>query len=53
VEYKYGENIELVDKDDWIKVTGRICVDYKVGYLYIDATSVEKMATRGNDTVTN
>lgn len=53
LEYEYSEELELVDEKDWIKVKGTIekGFDGTQTYIYIKATSVEKMDTRGNDTV--
>lgn len=53
LEYEYSEQLELVDEKDWIKVKGTIEKGNDNGqpYIYIKATSVEKMDTRGNDTV--
>lgn len=54
MEYQYSENIELVDEEDWIRVKGTIEQgeeDDGTEYIYIKATSVEKLETRGQDTV--
>lgn len=53
IEYTYNQDINLVDEEDWIKVKGILKKDTYQGkeYIYIEATSVEKMATRGKDTV--
>lgn len=55
IEYKFSEKLELVDEKDWIKVTGTIQKRYEgnIIYVYIDATSVEKLDTRGTDRVIN
>lgn len=53
LEYETNEQLELVDEKDWIKVKGTIekGFDGSQIYIYIKATSIEKMDTRGNDTV--
>jgi len=55
IEYEYDEKLSLVDEEDWIKVIGTIQQgnDGTTDYIYIDATSVEKMSERGVDTVAN
>ena len=54
IEYKYDEELELTDEKDWIKVTGTLRKgnDGITDYIYIDATSIEKLDIRGKDTVT-
>lgn len=54
LEYVYNkENIPLVVEKDWIKVKGTIkkIVDQTGTVIYIEATSVEKLSTRGVDRV--
>lgn len=55
IEYEHDEAMELVDEQDWIKITGtvKLGMDGSTPYVYIDATSVEKMNERGKDTVSN
>lgn len=55
IEYEYNEDLSLTDEKDWLKVIGTIQQgnDGTSDYLYIRATSVEKMIQRGKDTVTN
>ena len=53
IEYTYDKELELVDEEDWIRVIG-VLKKGKMGvaeYVYIEATSVEKLEERGNDTV--
>jgi uncharacterized membrane protein YcgQ (UPF0703/DUF1980 family) len=53
LEYEYEGDIELVEIQDWIKVTGELRERQdSFGSIYIKATSVEKMPERGQDTVT-
>lgn len=55
LEYVYNEKkISLVAEKDWIKVKGTIkkIVDKTGTIIYIEATSVEKLYTRGIDRVT-
>jgi len=54
LEYEYSENLDLVDEKDWIRVIGTIekGIDEGMEYIYIKATSVEKLETRGADRVT-
>lgn len=54
MEYEYNEKLDLIDEQDWIKVIGiiRQGQDEYGPYVYIEATSVEKLATRGVDRVT-
>lgn len=54
MEYEYPEKLDLVDEEDWIRVTGTIEKGFDAGgeYIYIKATSVEKLETRGVDRVT-
>jgi len=53
MEYKYDKDIELIDEEDWIKVVGTLRMEKvdNMEYVYIDATSVEKMKVRGKDSV--
>ena len=45
--------MNLVDEEDWIRVVGTISkgVDGPVEYLYIEASSVEKLEERGQEQV--
>ena len=54
LEYTFDEEMELTDELDWIKVVGVIKKKklYNVDFIYIEATSVEKLEERGQDTVT-
>ena len=56
LRYKYDEEVDLdlTEISDWIKVKGVLKRghDGQGEYVYIEATSVEKMSTRGKDTVT-
>jgi len=51
MEYRYDEEMELVDIEDWIKVTGTVELGMSdlTPFVYIKATSVEKMDIRGNE----
>lgn len=55
IEYKFPEKLDLVNEKDWIKVTGTIQKRYEgnIIYVYINATSVEKLETRGTERVIN
>jgi len=55
IEYKFSDELDLVDEKDWIKVTGTIEKRYEGSRIntYIKATSVEKLDVRGLDTVVN
>lgn len=55
IEYKYDKELELEEEKDWIKVTGTLQIenDGQMDYICIKASNVEKLATRGNDTVSN
>lgn len=55
LEYQYNKNIKLTQEKDWIKVIGTLKkgIDDGMEYIYIDATSIEKMSERGKDTVKN
>lgn len=55
MEYQYSEPMDLVEIEDWIRVKGTIKRGFDGGttYTYIEATSVEKLLDRGNDTLTN
>lgn len=54
LEYEYPEKLQLEDEKDWIRVIGTIEKgnDNGMEYIYIKATSVEKLETRGVDRVT-
>lgn len=54
MEYEFDEKMDLVDERDWIRVMGEIKVgnDGEMDYVYIEATSVEKLEVRGKDTAT-
>jgi uncharacterized membrane protein YcgQ (UPF0703/DUF1980 family) len=53
IEYKYDGKIDLTSEKDWIKIIGTLKKgnDGKTDYIYIQVSSIEKMATRGKDTV--
>lgn len=53
MEYEYPEKLDLEDEKDWIRVIGTIEKGFDEGgeYIYIKATSVEKLETRGVDRV--
>lgn len=55
IEYMYNEPLDLVEEKDWIKVKGKIkkTMQGNETYIYILATSVEKLSVRGIDRVTN
>lgn len=55
IEYEYNSDLSLTDEKDRIKVVGTIEQgnDGTSDYIYIKATSVEKMTKRGTDSVTN
>lgn len=55
IEYEYDKKLDLVSEEGWIKVTGTIKqgIDQGEEYVYIAASSVEIMPTRGLDTVAN
>ncbi len=53
LEYVYPEKLDLADEKDWIRVEGTLKQGYEnnQAYVYIEATKVEKLNTRGKDTV--
>lgn len=55
IEYQYDKDIELEPEKDWIKVTGTLEIENDGGtdYIYIKASNIEKLTTRGKDTVSN